>query len=236
MGLLTLADFQGEITANVGNRTDLTLARILKALNFAQDKVSQAQDFKELQTYVTSATNFTGVPINDKYLPYAGNWKTVHSIVLQFGIDSRKLRQMPWRKFDRMYPAPEAVAAYIPLVYSDWNQQLVFMPVPDAVYPLVARVTTYPTAFTTTTPLTTTSSFLGKDELLMAYSCEYLWRSFGRYDKADEFRTQGDALLQVAMRADADRPDLDTAGSGDDVGPLSGAYWANPWIVSMDGS
>jgi hypothetical protein len=201
----------------------------------AQDKVSEAQDFKELQTYVNSATNFTGVPAADKYLPYSSSWKTVHSIVLQDGIDSRKLRNMPWRKFDRMYPAPEAVAAYIPLVYADWNQQLVFMPVPDAVYPLVVRVTTYPTPFTLTTPLTNTSDYTGKDECLVAFASGYLWRSFGRYDKAQEWDSVGQNLLQIAMRADADRPDLDTSGTADDNGPLSGAYWANPWITSVGG-
>ena len=236
MGLLALSDFLSEIGAIVGNRTDLTAGRIINALNFAQDKISQAQDFKELETLQTTATNYTGNPASDKYLPVPGNWKTVHSIVCQYGIDSRKLKNIPWRKFDRMYPMPEAVAAYIPIIYTHWNQKLVFMPVPNAVYVLNARVTTYPVKFTSSSALTQTSQFYGKDDILTAFAAGYLWNSFGRYDKATEFYNQAQALLEVAMRADSNRPDLDTAGSADDTYGVSGAYWANPWITSVSDS
>ena len=223
-----------ELKQIVGVRSDLTTARVLIALNQAQDKISQAQDFKEMQTYVTSATNYTGVPINDKFLPFSSSWKNVHSIVLQDGTDSRKLREIPWRKFDRIYPAPESVAPYIPLEYSNWNQQLIFMPVPNAVYPLQVRVTQYPTVFVQTPAgLNTTSQFNGKDDVIIAFAAAYLWRGFGRYDKAMEFENTGGAQLKLAMKADSNRPDLDTADIGRDSG-LSGSYWANPFITSVN--
>ncbi len=233
MGLLALSDFQSEITAAVGARTDLTLARIIKGINFAQDEIAKAQDFQELETLVSTATNSTGVPINDKFLSFSSSWKTIHSIVLQNGTESRKLKQMPWRKFDRMYPSPESVSPYIPLVYTQWAQQLLFMPVPNAVYPLQCRVTLFPTAFTTASPSSQTSQYVGKDDIIVAFAAAYLWRSYGRYDKAQDWMDTGNSLLETAMRSDANRPDMDTATSADDSGPLSGAYWANPWIMSV---
>lgn len=234
MGLLTLRQFVAEIGTLVGVRTDLTPARIIKALNQAQDKISQYQDFKELQEYVTTYTNYTGVPASDKFLPYSSGWKNVHSIVLQDGTDSRKLKQIPWRKFDRMYPSPESVAPYIPLEYADWNQQLIFMPVPNAVYPLQVRVTFLPAPFVSTTAgLNATSLFNGKDDILIAFACAYLWRGYGRYDKANEWDTTGAAELKLAAKADGNRPDLDTADIARDSG-LAGSYWANPFITSVN--
>jgi hypothetical protein len=235
VGLLTFSQFQSELAQLVANRADLTTPRIIIALNHAQDKISQSQDFKELQNVpVATQTNFTGVPINDKLLPYSSGWKAIHSIVLQYGTDSRKLKQIPWRKFDRMYPSPESVAAYIPLEYTDWNQNLVFMPVPNAVYPLQCRVTLLPAAFTSTTPANTTSLYNGKDEIILGFAASYLWRGYGRYDKANTFETNAAALLDLAKKADSDRPDLDTAGEGDDS-EYQGAYWANPFISSLGG-
>ncbi len=232
MGVLTLAQFQSELGAIVGVRTDLTSARIIIALNQALDKISQFHDFKEMQTYVQTATNFTGVAIADKFLPYSSNWKSVHSIVLQFGTDSRKLKQIPWRKFDRMYPSPESVAAYIPIEYADWNQQLIFMPAPNAVYPLQVRVTLLPTVYTNSTALTATSQFNGKDEIILNFAAAYLWRSFGRYDKATSYENEALRMLKLAAIADADRPDLDSAGDDDDS-EYQGAYWQNPFISAV---
>lgn len=234
MGLLTLSDFQTEIVGCVGNRTDLTLSNIIKGINFAQDEIAKAADFQELETYQQLVTSFTGVPIVDKFLPFSSSWKTIHSIVLQNETESRKLRQMPWRKFDRMYPCPEIVAAYIPLVYSQWAQQFIFMPVPNAAYPLQCRVTMQPTAFTAGSALTQTSQYVAQDQTIINFAAAYLWRKFGRYDKADEYYNNGMAMLQASLVSDGNRPDMDTSGSADDAGSLSGAYWANPWVLSVN--
>jgi hypothetical protein len=232
VGLQTFAGFKSELTAIVGNRTDLTLPRLITALNKAQDRIAQEHDFRVMQQYIETQTNYTGVPAADKFLPYSSSWKSIHSIVLQFGTDSRKLKQIPWRKFDRLYPSPESVAAYIPLMYSDWNQKLIFMPVPNAVYPLQVRVTLLPNAYSGATPLSTTSQFNGCDEVLLDFAAGYLWRGFGRYDKAQAFDASGLQKLQKAIKADNDRPDLDTAGSaGDDQ--YMGQYWANPFISGV---
>jgi hypothetical protein len=141
---------------------------------------------------------------------------------------------MPWRKFDKLFPAPEAVAPYIPLSYSVWQRQLLFMPVPNAVYPLQCRVTQYPTPFSLSNP-SANSSFLGKDEIIIAYATAYLWNTFGRYDKAMFFQNAGDAMLEKAKIADDTRPDMDTASNGGG-GSLNtnGAYWADPFVQSVN--
>jgi hypothetical protein len=106
------------------------------------------------------------------------------------------------------------------------------MPVPNAVYPLQVRVTQLPVAYTISTPSSTTSQFNGKDEIILAFAAAYLWNSFGRYDKAAQFHSTGSALLDLAKKADADRPDLDTAGDADDT-EYQGQYWANPFISAV---
>jgi hypothetical protein len=235
MGLLSLSDFQGEIVSAVGNRTDITLAQCIKGINFAQDEIAKAADFQELETYQQLVTSFTGVPIVDKFLPFSSSWKTIHSIVLQNDTESRKLRQMPWRKFDRLYPCPEIVAAYIPLVYSQWAQQLIFMPVPNAAYPLQCRVTMQPTPFTINSLTTQTSQYVAQDQTIISFAAAYLWRAKGRYDKADEYTAIGNQMLEASLVSDGNRPDMDTSGDADSGEALSGAYWANPWVTSVDG-
>jgi hypothetical protein len=113
---------------------------------------------------------------------------------------------------------------------------MIFMPVPNAVYPLQCRVSLFPTPYTTSTLPTYVSQYVGKDDIIIAFASSYLWRSFGRFDKAKTFQQTAVELLETAMRSDKNRPDLDTAGTADDAGPLSGAYWANPWIMDVDGS
>lgn len=243
MGVLTLWDatkssLVGEVQAGLLNRTDLQNARCVTALNFAQAEISRLHDFKELKQFYSVQTQFTDNPFNDKFIPVAPMTKHVHTAVLLDNTLSRKLVEKPWRMFDALWPSPESLARSRPYVYSRWNQQVILYPVPDAVYPVFMRITTYPRPFDLSIP-TAVSDYEWKDDLLIKLACAYLWRSYGRPDKGLEFEQEVfgpdpgriGGMFAAAVKQDTDMPDMEI---NSDLGDLNvmGKYWADPFIRS----
>jgi len=235
VGFLNLTQLVGEVQASLLNRTDLSNDRCVTALNFAQTTISRAHDFKELFSFFTGSTQFTGNSFNDKFVLLAPLIKHIHTAVLIDGTNSRKLVEKPWRQFDKTWPMPEALGRSRPQVYSRWGPSIIVYPVPDAVYPVFCRISTYPRPFNLTAGPLAVSDYEWKDDIILKLACAYLWKAFGRPDKADDlFNEVGlnhkpiSGLLGDAIRQDQERPDLeinidvDTANLGE--------YWANPFI------
>lgn len=235
MGILTLTQMIDEVQAGLLNRTDLIDDRCVTALNFAQAEVSRCHDFKELQAFFNTSTQFTSSAFNDKFVTLAPFVKHVHTAILIDNTNSRKLVQKPWRQFDKTWPMPEALARARPQVYTTWNQSMQVYPVPDNVYPIFCRVTTYPRPFNLTQAPNAVSDFEWKDDILIKLASAYLWKSFGRPDKADDlYREVGlnsrpiSGMLGNAIKQDQDRPDLEI-NIDVDSGNL-GTYWSNPFV------
>lgn len=242
MGFLPLFDPSGgpclvqEVQSGLLGRTDLANARCVTALNFAQAEISRKHDFKELKQFFTVSTMLTPNPFNDKFIPIAPFTKHIHTAVLINGTLSRKLVEKPWRMFDSMWPSPEALARSRPYYYSRWNQQAILYPVPDAVYPIFMRVTVYPRPFSLTAP-SGVSDYEWKDDLIIKLACAYLWKSFGRPDKADDYEAEvfgplperNGGLFASAVKQDTDMPDMDINTDLTDSGNL-GRYWADPFV------
>lgn len=226
-----------EVTAALLNRTDLGSDRVTAALNFAQSEISRLHDFMELKVFTTVSTTFTSDAKADKSITLPALVKHVHTAVLKFGTLSRKLRNKPWRLFDRMFPAPEALARSIPFYYTRWNRTIHLQPVPDMVYPVEMRTTNYPTPFGT--DVTQVTDYDSKDDLLIKLAAAYLWRSFGRPDKGLEYEIEVfgpdpgrlGGMFAAAVKQDTDMPDLEVNPSLEDANVL-GKYWADPFIKS----
>jgi hypothetical protein len=82
MGVLTVADFEDEILSGLGNRTDISLNRIVRALNLAQGRIGRSYDFSEMSQTAFAQMNFTRQPALDKYMVPPPRTKTIHSFVL----------------------------------------------------------------------------------------------------------------------------------------------------------
>ena len=78
------------------------------------------------------------------------------------------------------------------------------------------------------------SQFVDKDDILIFWALEYLWRVYGRHDRADEFDKMAIARAKEAKGNDEDRPDLDVS-----TAPIStsspGAYWQDPFQMGTPG-
>lgn len=235
MGLLTLTALVGEVQSGLLNRTDLTSdatnTRIVTALNFAQARISRSHDFKEFKGFFNVNTQFTANPFNDKFLPLAPYIKHIHTAVLLDNTSSRKLIEKPWRMFDKEFPMPEALARSRPALYSRWGNTAILYPVPDQVYPVFMRVTSFPRPFNFATAPLATSDFEWKDDILIALACAYLWKSFGRADKANDYLHEAQEHFQASIKQDTDMPDMDI-GIDLDTSNL-GDYWSDPFQRTM---
>lgn len=228
MGIYTLTQLIGEVQAGLLNRSDLSADRCTTAINFAQNRISRKHDFKELKGFHNSSTQVTSSAFNDKFVPLAPYVKHVHTIVLRDNTNSRKLVEKPWRFFDKMWPMPEALGRSRSQVYSRWNQSLILYPVPDGVYSLFGRVTSFPRPFNLALAPNAVSDYEQKDDLIIELACAYLWRSFGRPDRAEEYFQDANRSFMEAVKQDTDMPDLEI---NIDVDTQNlGKYWADPFI------
>lgn len=228
MGEQTLTQLVGEVQAALLNRSDLTNERCVIALNAAQNQISRSHDFQELKAWVTVSTSYTGNAFNDKFLSLPPYTKHVHVANLLTGTpSSRKLIEKPWRLFNRMWPQPEILARGYPMFYTQWNQSLVLYPVPQMLFNVNMWITTFPRPFTWA-QAQAYSDFNWKDDILIDLAVEYLWRSYGRNDKADEYLVRSKAALITAVRQDTDRPDMDV--SSDPSAFSLGPYWLDPFV------
>jgi hypothetical protein len=238
MGTLTLADFNEELLAGLGNRTEdttVTISRVARALNLAQQRVNQAAAFAELRQVGFAQMNFTGVPAVDKYLTPPVDCRTIHSFVLldtsagtsSLG-QSHKVIGKPWRWFDRHFPSPEWLAPGWPNYYAWWGKMLVVAPAPFLQFTAQLRYISNPTPFVAT-ELTQASDYDEKDYILLNYSLAFFFQSLGRNDRALYFEGLAKEQLDEAIERNVEEPDMDISRDDADMPWPTGEYWANPF-------
>lgn len=239
MGALTLADFQTEILAGLGNRsenTTVTPQRIVNVLNLAQQRIARSYDFSEMAQVGFATMGYTGVPAADKFLTPPALTKTIHSFVLldtssgasSLG-QSRKVTERAWRLFDKKYPAPEWLPPGWPVEYARWGNLIVMAPAPIMQFTAQLRYTSYPTPFVIGATVQV-SDFENKDDVLINYVLGYFNKSLGRADRAAYFEGLAKEQLDEAIDKDDNRPDIEVARDigGTDDG-ASGSYWNQPF-------
>lgn len=241
MGILTFADFEDEILAALGNRTEqqsVTATRMTRALNLAQERVNRAHPFFEMRQVAYAQMNFTGDTRVDKFLIPPPRTRTISSFVLldtSAGISSlgqsRKVVGKPWRWFDHHYPAPEWLPPGYPSYYAQWGEFLVMAPAPYLQMTAQLRYVEKPLPFVAAEP-TQVSQYDDKDDILLNYSLAFFFRSLGRNDRANYFEGLAQEMLDEAVSRSEEEPDTDISRDTDNMGYAEnqGAYWANPFV------
>lgn len=236
MGALALSDFQNEVFAGLGNRGDISIGRIVTALNLAQSRIARSYDFSELATTQFAQMNFTQNPAIDKYLVPPPNIKTLHSFVVldtsagasSLG-QSRKVTEKPWRWFDKRYPAPEFIPPGWPEIYARWGNIIVMTPSPFLQFTAMMRLTVYPTPFRSDA-LIQVSDFENKDDIILCYALGYFYKMLGRADRAVYFEGLAKEQLDEAIEKDDFRPDIEVSRDSVDLKTgAMGPYWSDPW-------
>lgn len=240
MGALTLTEFEVEVLAGLGDRTEnsISASRIVNGLNLAQSRIARGYDFSELAMTSFAQMNFTGSPAIDKFMVPPIDTKTIHSFVLldtSAGLSSmgqsQKVTERPWRLFDRKYPAPEWLPPGWPQEYCRWGRIIAMAPAPFLQFTAQLRYTRYPTPFALGRP-DQTSDFENKDDCLISYACAYFLKLLGRADRASYYEAVAKEHLDEAIAKDDTRPDIEVARDieGGSADSTQGAYWMQPFV------
>lgn len=234
MGALALSDLITEVTAGLGNRTEFTAnsQRVVNGLNIAQQRLGRFYDYQEMKQILLASVVPVGDQSVDKYLILPTGIKSIHSLVLQDGANSQKLIEKPWRMFDKRIPLPEYIAPGWPTYYTRFGVQTAMLfPTPLQTFQYQLRATMLPTPFVLATP-TMTSDFVDKDDIIIDWALEYLFRLFGRPDLADGYDHMALDRAKEAKFNDEDRPDMDASDDPMTSGGVTGPYWLNAFIRS----
>lgn len=237
MGTLQLSELREEVSLHFADRGDLTNAQIHRALNLMQERMSRAHDFQEMKTVVSGTLPYTGVPGNDKFLPFSSLSNTEPKSIFTFRLitsDGRSRKLTPWNQqlFDELVPEPEFHASRIPEHYIRWDSKFEFFPVQDLAYNYEIRLEKWPTTLADDTDK---SDFNRKDELIISITVSYIYNRFGEYERSKRFFAIFDALWRVAVEEDIGKPDRNVVNPRTAADPLrlSDKYWLDPFTRSV---
>lgn len=235
MGTLTTSELIDEVKKHLGDRSDLTDARVVRVLNLQQERLARSYDYREFRQLVTGTLSSSGTKANDKILTFAslGLSQAIRDIYSFRVLDesrSRKLVNYSPRIFDQTIPDIEFYDRNIPSVYVVWSDQFELWKIPDQDYEFEIRLTTWPTALSTGN-LSAKSDFEEKDDLLITIATSYLYNSYGEYDRASHFFGIFRSMWEQSKIEDFDRPDRDIKPPAGEKQPVtSEEYWTNPFV------
>lgn len=235
---LTGSEFITEVADTVGKALGATSRsgvlmqdRILKFLNFGQERIARTFSFDELKVIKTDGATVADVkryPLESgtNNLGLTGV-KDIESLKFMDGANSRKLINMSARKFDAFFPRPENFSTGRPSMYVRYQREVELFKIPNDAYTLETRYSTWATALANDA---TVSDFLHKDQLLITSAVLETYMALEEYADAkvwfQRFLGQLSDAVKVEGLVDWE-PQADSSGLG--VIPMSGAPWVDPY-------
>lgn len=212
MSILDITGIKSEVRAALGGRTD-TDDRLIGALNLSQMRLARLHDFDELRSIIPINTAVTASAAADKVISLStlGRYRKIYTIRLYAPTtqQSRKLRKVLPKRWDKLIPEPEYYSRGTPTDYMTWGKdQIELWKVPDAVYSLYFRYSRWPTILAANAA----AEFLdleNVDDLIIHLTLSYINMSLGNMEKAAEYYKIYAALAKEALNEDEDTFDMD---------------------------
>ena len=234
-----------EVKANLGNRTDKTTANILEWLNLAQVRLGRIRTWSELfetaSTFITPLTEGTTYKTTNQKpgtgsetITYAnGGLKAMESIRMSFGASdangpfdrSYMLSYLGRRQFRRLLPNPESSLAMqgYPSVFTEEDEQLYLYKIPNKAYLLEIGYLSWPSNLADDA---TTSTFDGKDDILINLASSIGFHSLGMREQGGQYYAIANALIADAEAEDGATPSHVITGKG--TSSTSGNFIGEP--------
>lgn len=218
-------DFRDEVRENIKRTvTAFSNDRINRHLNWAKDYIADLHTFEEMRKKYTAST------IQDtKAYGFPVRMKDIYSITLQDGASSRPLIYVNAREFDTKVPRPEIASTGRSNWYVDYGINFELYRIPDAVYPLNLRCSTYPSDFADDNA---TSDLTRKDALITAIATVFgFWTLRELEDAAFWGREMVPPLYDASLLTDHSGEDWVpiARGFGVTTATVQGEWWTNPF-------
>lgn len=223
MGTMTLTSLENEVRANLGNRTDLD-SRLVNFINFAQDMMCRQHDFQELQTRTDDTTTADTATYTLSSRP-----RSIYSVRIQDGTNSRKLSYVDIREWDRLIPKPDEYSSSRPVHYTMWQNKIEFWRVPDDSYDLIIRWSKWPTALSGSSD---TSDYEHKDDIIVCLATSWAFKSLGERDKMRFWGDHAWRQLAAGIQLDMHDPDRDIVPTSE-MQSIMTDYWKDPFIKAV---
>lgn len=230
MGTLTLDGLKSEIRAGLGNRTDFD-SRLDDVINLSQMRIARRHRWEELERMYTRTPSITSSAYDDKFLAFPGNLRDVYSVLLLDGFQSRKLTRVPYRRWDRVIPAPEQFSRGHPSHYTLFRNTMELWKVPDAAYQYIIRAVIWPAALSDSSSV---SDLDQKDDMIITLTTSWLLLTSGREESANKWWRIYRNMMNDAGAEEEERPDLDILpGKGAAGSSPSAPYYSDPFQQTM---
>jgi len=244
MGDLTRAELRAEITANLGDKTNLGsgagLDTLNRALDRAQTRIARANiaGWTELHRFSTDNMSLNGdVEVDAVYTAMPSNTDIIKALFVKMegGTATTRLMQMLRSQWDTLIgdptilPTASRILYYIDERGTTSDRELRWWPVPNVDYILYRVYTIKPTAFTSENQV---SLFEDKDDLIIAAATHYMFNRFQAFEEAEQWRKNYRTALAEAITRDQSKPDVNaimrgiTAASGTGS---SSSVWLDPF-------
>lgn len=233
-GTLTLLEMRSEVLDNLTQQGTMTTANNVtlatmadRWLNRAQTRIARMHDL--IWTEQTSAT----VTSQQRY-SFDSKLRSVHSLKLEDGLNSRKLELVMPPAFDKMMPKPDTQTTGKPTIYVPYANTNTFelFKIPDAAYVLRIRCSLWPTPLTTTSQ---TSDYTYLDDVLIAYATMYGYQWLQEMNDSKFWKAIGNDELAAQIKAEVSRfPDWAKLRDGFTAGASTyiGEYYNDPFVQS----
>lgn len=233
-GVLTRTQIEAEILDNIAKAGTLTLqsgttlgTRVTIWANRAQLWIARRADL--LQYVATAAT-----VANQQSYAMPNGLRKLYTMVLQDGLESRKITCVLPMEFDGKVPLPSSQLAqrswfYVP--YQD-TQTFDLFPIPDAAYTLRLRYSLYPSDFTAATAV---SQYTNCDDAIIAYGTMFAFRWLQELKDAASWASYGDEIITKVIENYEEStmfPDWSPTAEGFSINSayFTGEYYNNPFI------
>ena len=246
MGILTQDALKTEIRAGLGNRAD-TDDRLTNVLNIIQDSIvrnaaARGVAYSELDGTKTFDLTASTATRTFEEIEAGLRIRTIYDLrIVQAAdpTDSRKLVRVEPAKMDEIIPDSLRYAEGTPSVYVEWDDNLEFFAIPDAIYNMNMRVAKWCTQFVGAAG-SQLSDLDGKDDALIYGSLHYLFHSLGLNDSGKMYFAKFQDALGDSRQENEAEQDRQIVGVLDPHGRRGivrshGDYWNDPFVTRIRG-
>ena len=231
-----VADVVGKALTGTSRSGAALQDRILKYLNWTQQRIARHFSFEELNAIQTGAATVADI----KRYPLSTGTnnlgltkvKDIETMRLMDSENSRKLDLWSHRRFDKSFPRPENFASARPTIYVRYKREVELFKVPDAAYTLEIRYSKWATDMANDANV---SEFLEKDDLLVVGTIMEAYMALEEYADARIYfqRFLGILANAVSVEGLVDwEPEAIPHGAL--PSPISGSPWLDPYGTPND--
>jgi hypothetical protein len=226
---MNLGEWKSEVLSIVGRPTDTDLeARLPFYARLINKQIARTYLWPEL--YELNTTDMeTTVDVPTVALP--SETRTVLSLRVIDGSNSRKLIYRPPRRNDAIRPYPASDTTGFPRFYIPYSTNIELIPIPDATYAIYLRRYKWPAAVSDDAD---EFEFTDKDDLILQLGVMWVYLAVQEEGEAKIWASYAsgsykDALAKARETVDWD-PSLYPADFATRGNPLPDNYWLNPMV------